>query len=83
MEDVAVTGRGASSVSAGAIFPLELAKRQEAARDVGIWGQSCLGCVYCCFIGMADKKSAAMKRCEGYMKAVRKGKKKTASKKKK
>ena len=32
---------------------------------------------------MASKKSAAMKRCEGYMKAVRKGKKKTASKKKK
>jgi hypothetical protein len=29
---------------------------------------------------MADKKSAAMKRCEGYMKAVRKGKKKSASK---
>ena len=32
---------------------------------------------------MADKKSAATKRCEGYMKAVRKNKKKTASKKKK
>ena len=34
-------------------------------------------------IEMAAKKSAAMKRCEGYMKAVRKGKKKAASKKKK
>jgi|TARA_A100001201_G_scaffold1710_4_gene4344 hypothetical protein len=33
---------------------------------------------------MAGKKSAAMKRCEGYMKAVRKSKgKKAASKKKK
>ena len=32
---------------------------------------------------MAAKKSAAMKRCEGYMKAIRKGKKKTSSKKKK
>ena len=34
-------------------------------------------------IEMAAKKSAAMKRCEGYMKAVRKSKKKAASKKKK
>lgn len=31
----------------------------------------------------SSKKSAAMKRCEGYMKAVRKGKKKTTGKKKK
>jgi hypothetical protein len=30
-----------------------------------------------------SKKSSAMKRCEGYMKAVRGGKKKTAAKKKK
>ena len=36
----------------------------------------------CCWV-MAGKKSNAMKRCEGYMKAVRKGKKKTSSKKKK
>jgi hypothetical protein len=31
---------------------------------------------------MADKKNAAMKRCEGYMKAVRKSKKKASKKKK-
>ena len=30
-----------------------------------------------------SKKSSAMKRCEGYMKAVRSGKKKTSAKKKK
>jgi hypothetical protein len=30
-----------------------------------------------------SKKSSAMKRCEGYMKTVRSGKKKTSTKKKK